>query len=312
MRNRKRLIALFLTMILVFTFFPLEATANSAPPAPFYTFELTNIPEGAVYADILILLGEQDKNYVDADRNHLPDGFSADAEILSYCADGYRSYTFHYRDAASSIYLDEDGRVFFFADSEFVTGLEGEVRYEHENEIYNRGDIRIAILDKCGNLLHISPDLTLTCRDYFSYLDNVFYYDAGTQEFQVEYRDSVSMKLIYVILAFCGMLLTCIAELLVATPFGLTKRYKCTIILTNILSQIVMHTAYLSLYSVFFWKYKYVVILLEVLVYTGEYLWYSRQMWDVSQRRVLAYTMTANTTSLVLGMFTTYSLILPF
>lgn len=310
MKKRSRLLALLLTLILMLPLIPLEASANSPPPVPFYRFQISNLPENAVYVDLLIPLSKSDESYVEADSNKLPEDFSSDAEIINYCDEGFRSYTFHYLDAASDISLDEEGCVYFFADSAFVMDWEGEVRYTHEHEIYELGTIRLAILDRYGNILQVSPVLTLTRRSLFEDLRNEFLYDMQTQEFTVESWKSYFGIALYKFLSILGTLLTCSLELLVAVPFGIQKHRKGMIFWTNAVSQALMYVLYAVLYGVIFWKYRYVVILLEVLVYTGEYLWYSRKMHDVSRRKILLYTVTANTASLILGLFTTYSLIL--
>ena len=307
---KKRLIVLLVTVVLAVGFLPVQVSANSAPPEPFYIFHLTNLPEGAVYADLLIPLRENDENYVEINRNQLPDSFDENAEIIDFHIEGYCSYTFHYRDAVSSISLNEEGKVAFFADAQFLKDWSGESNIIHQYEISGLGYVRIAILDKFGNVLDVSPFLSVHKKGVFSYLDNSFVYDAEIRKFHVEYRTSYFGIYVYLILAFSGMILTCFAEWLAAIPFGLDKEYRWMIEMTNVFSQILMHALYLLLYGVVFWKYKHVVILLEVLVYAGEYLWYSRCMWDIPKKKVLAYTAVANTISLVLGMVTTYSLIL--
>lgn len=302
MKKRFRILTLALTLILLTCMMPLTVSANSPPPPPHYMFQLTNLPEGAAYVDLLIPLETHNEKYVEFDPGKLPNGFSSDAEILSYCENGYRSYTFHYLDAVSAPLLNEEGQVFFFVDAQYVKDYSGKAQDFHREEIYDLGRIRLAVLDRSGNILHVSPVLTLTSRDYFSYLDNDLYYDAETREFRVEYLEKFSAPGWYVVLAFIGMVVTCITELFLAMLFCLLKGNIGTIFLTNCTSQILMHTAYLSLYSVVFWKYSQLVILLEVLVYVGEYLWYARKMPSTSRLRVLLYTITANTASLLLGL----------
>lgn len=310
MKKSSRLLALLLTLILMLPLIPLEASANSPPPLPYYMFQIRNLPVNAVYVDLLIPLDKSDESYVEADSGKLPEDFSPDAEIVNYFEEGFRSYTFHYLNAAADISVDEEGCVYFFADSAFVMGQGGEVRYSHEQEIYELGTIRLAVLDRFGNILQVSPVLTLTRRNMFEYLQNKFLYDMQTQEFVVKSRESFFGTTLYMFVSVLGTILTCSLELLVAVPFGIQKHRRGMIFWTNVVSQALMYVLYIVLYSVIFWKYRYVVILLEVLVYTGEYLWYSWRIHDVSRRKILLYTVTANTASLMLGMFTTYSLIL--
>ena len=312
MKKRNRLSLFVLAIALLVGFMPFEASANSPPPAPFYSFQIHNLPENSAYVDILIPFSESDDYYETVNQDLLPDEFSADAEIIYYCKQGFYSYTFHYRDAASVISLDREGFVYFFADEAFVSDWDGEVRYAHCDDIYERGYIRLAILDKFGNILHVSPTLTLTNRSLFEVLQNEFVYDAESQKFQVERRTSSFGTGLYILISILGTLLTCTLECFVAGVFGLRSVPKGLIFGTNALSQALMYVLYVVLYGVIFWKYKYVVILLEIMVYLGEYHWYCRKMHGVSRKRILFYTVTANTASLILGLFTTYSLILSF
>ena len=80
--TKRRLITFFLAALLLFSC-PTIAFANSPPPEPWYTFLLTNLPEGTVYVDLLIRLKDTDPMYVDLVTENVPETFAEDADILT-------------------------------------------------------------------------------------------------------------------------------------------------------------------------------------------------------------------------------------
>lgn len=61
-----------------------------------------NIPTDTAYIDLLLPISPEDEAYVPYhEANGEAYGISRDSEIVGYCADGYRSYTFHIADAVS-------------------------------------------------------------------------------------------------------------------------------------------------------------------------------------------------------------------
>lgn len=294
---KKRSIAVFLMLILVLTILPLSVSANSPAPALGFYFYLSDLPAGTEYVDLLILLSESDSKYTKLNTENVPDGFPEGAEIFALCEEGFRSYTFHYADAVSAISVGSRGDVIFFEDR----GYEQE-RYAHKEHVTQTGAVRLAMLDEIGNVLKVSPVLSLKPRDFFGYMTGCFFYNGATDEFRAETAGAGIGKILYGILCFAGMVLTCLIERLVAIPFGLKKQYGRLILVTNIVSQILMYVGYVMLYSVIFWKYSYATIILEILIYVGEYLVYHQKMTDIPKVKRFAYAMAANTASLVIGL----------
>ncbi len=110
--------------------------------------------------------------------------------------------------------------------------------------------------------------------------------------------------------------LTCWIEWLVAGPFGFRSGYETTILLTNVITQLGMHSLeFLTLQrrpsfvnNPLLW-YIAVVAILEVLVYVIEFLIYRRKMQNVPRKRILLYTLCANTASLLGGLLLLFILI---
>lgn len=102
-------------------------------------------------------------------------------------------------------------------------------------------------------------------------------------------------------LAF-SMVMTCFSEWLVSLLFQLNHRNDRLIIWTNVVTQILMWLAYILLYGYLLLDKVLVIVTLEVLIYTGEFLFYWRKMREESWLKCLIYTVTANTASLLLGL----------
>lgn len=301
MKRIKRLGAVLLILVLLLPAMAVPASANSPGISPWYEVRLTNLPEGTVWVDLLIRLPESDPQYVPLTQKQLPKGLSRDAHIISYCEEDYRSYTYHYRDALSVTKVGESSRVLFF-----TTGAarenEDTVRFDYADEIYRRGKIRLAMVDGNGNILKVSQPLSLGQDRFLFVPTGGFAYDGAADTLEVSGYVSVFSWMAYLLLAAAGMALTCFAEKQTAALFDLKKRYGKLIVRTNLISQLGMHLGYVLLYGLVFWQYKYATVLLELAVYAGEYLVYRRKMQEIPRKKRLAYVLTANTASLVLGL----------
>ena len=103
-------------------------------------------------------------------------------------------------------------------------------------------------------------------------------------------------------LVLCGMVITCFVEWLVSFVFCLHHRNNRLILWTNVVSQILMWLVYILLCGLFRLEHIWVVVILEVLVYAGEFLVYWKKMHEVSWLKCLLYTVAANTASLLIGL----------
>ena len=275
-------------------------SANSPEFPDYFTVYIYDPPTGAAYVDLLIELPVSDSHYSPLEAQNIPSSFSENAEILTYCdSDGYRSYTFHYQGAKAQIKLKRDGvpHTYFFVDDLMTYDA---TAYQHARDICSRGSVKLAILDQEGNLLHVSEKLGLNNGNMFLTNTNNYYYTLADGKWVVDtFQYGISMIfewLCKAVMIFLNMLL----ELLVASIFGLYEYRRC-IIWTNIASQLLMRIAYRLLRGLIP-TYFVLTLILEVFVYIGEYLVYRRSFTDVSRRKCLAYTLTANTLTLVFGV----------
>ena len=314
MRKRNRLPVLFLVILLALTILPISVSANSPAPSPWYTFVLSDYPQGTVYVDILIRLTESDPHYRELVTENIPNGFSADAEIICFCEDDFRSYTFHYRGARSIIKLDGNNSVTLFTSSTTLYSEETEA-YDHMDDIEQRGEVRIAMLDAQGNILQISKPHSIRPSGLFSYSLGRFYYNAVRDELIVDTHSNMVAVIILTVIGLLGMIWTCVVERLVALAYDGIKNYTRLIVLTNVVSQFLMRAGQILLP----WllgrvghpiSYFLLVLVLEVVVYLCEYLFYHTKMVDVPWRKCLEYTIYANTASAVSGLLLMWIFIL--
>ena len=194
------------------------------------------------------------------------------------------------------IKIGNDQAVFFFTDAPDNNPL-----WEHQDDVYDRGRIRLALLDEKGNILQISRTFSVKSQFIFEYQYNTFHYDAGEDVLERDTRFNTSAMILFAFLSIAGLILTCFLENTIALPFGLWKGYGKLILRTNILSQILMRLLHVLLYGWIFNRYVFTVVVLEILVYSGEFLFYRKKIKDVSWKRILWYTITANTVSLAVS-----------
>lgn len=101
---------------------------------------------------------------------------------------------------------------------------------------------------------------------------------------------------------------TCFIEWLVSVPFGMNSECKKVILITNAITQFVMHlleVAFLAVTAVpgaFWLAFPVFIVILEILVYVTEFMVYRDKMLGFPTWQILLYTILANTASLMLGL----------
>ena len=178
--KHRRLFALLVLLCMILCL-PLPVSANSPPPKDWFEVQFSNLPQGTVYLDLLVYLPESDPYYTPLEEANLPEGISPDAQIVTYCQEDFRSYTFHYRDAKSAISVKGTNTITYFFDNIiFNNTIDGDsIRYKHLNDVLEKGEIRLAMLDAEGSILHISPVFRLETRKFMGILTRDLVYDAA-------------------------------------------------------------------------------------------------------------------------------------
>lgn len=101
----------------------------------------------------------------------------------------------------------------------------------------------------------------------------------------------------------------CLVEWLVSIPFKMHEEYKYVIILTNICTQIILHTLEFLFFGLYTDVLIYLMLILfplgialEIVVYVIEFFIYYKKMLGFSTLQIFLYTVCANAASLFLGL----------
>ena len=112
----------------------------------------------------------------------------------------------------------------------------------------------------------------------------------------------VDLVIIVFLLILPKMLLTMGTEWLIALWFGYERKFRRKILWMNVWSQLLMRLGDLILRGIYRWNYLPAVVLLEICVYGGEYVFCAGNFPQISRKRVAMYVICANTASLLLGL----------
>jgi hypothetical protein len=294
-------------LLLIFAFsLPTVVFANAPAPADHLTVALANIPDNAVYVDLLIKISQDDANFIDFQPNDYADSISESSEIVTYSQDGYYSFTFHYKDSKSNIKIDH-----YYDDLDCVKFCEGleynEYLTQYESLLNNYNDVKIALLDKDFNIITVSNAAKLPeVNNLYNFYGEINY-DFTDNKIDVDISKN------YYFIVFGGIFLIGImsmsigTEILVSLLFGFRGKRLLIILLTNTCTQIIMRLLYLVL------PFTYLIetIILEIMVYVTEFLVYKKYLKQEKTTTIGWYTVIANTLSLMLGIwFNSYILAL--
>lgn len=287
----KKLASLTLVMFIVLAL-ALPVAANGPGPDYFCSFTFKNLPENTAYVDLLIKLSPEDAAYKTLNNLNLPKSFSAESPIAVYSQDGYCSYSLHYAYASMMIEVKNDRGTLF--DKTLV-----DLRTSGKAD-----QLKLAMIDGEGNILQVSAPHSFQNKTRFIFMELVgqVYYDAQADTLEIPEQVNLFLILTFVFLSIGGLALTLVVEYYASWPFGLDRKFGKLILLTNLVSQLLMRLVDLLIRGFIGFDYVYMVLILEVLVYTGEFLFYRKKMLGVSWKKCLLYTFTANTLSLVLGL----------
>ena len=297
MNFKKLFFAFVIVSILVFSS-ALPVFANAPAPANHLMVVLSNLPDDAVYADLLVRISQDDPNFVDFQSNNYADSVSKSSEIVSYSDDSFYSFTFHYKDAKSSIRIEPYYNDLFYVD--FCNGLAYQdylTQYESLRNHYR--DVKIALLDKDFNIIVVSESTRLPKENNAFVFDGIIYFDFNANSLDFETRINPYFIIFGGFFSILIMFVSVGTETVASLLLGFKGRQALTILTVNICSQVIMRLLYLVL------PFTYLIetIILEVCVYTVEFLIYKKRFKETSIIKIVGYTIAANTLSLLLGIF---------
>lgn len=296
MKNIKKQFVFFALFLVFITALPMTASANSPIPKHYLTINLTDLPENAVYADLLIKIDQNDSKYVDFQHSAYGNDKNQIKEIADYSRDGFVSYTIHYNNAQSNVKIEHSYEDIY--NVTFCKGIEyGEFKTQYEDLISNYPTLKIAILDKDYNIITVSNEVTIPQEKHIRFYDYIDYNVAAN-----EIAANASINPYY--LLFAGffsiviMLSSVIIEVIVAACFKIKGSKLTMVLVVNTCTQIIMRI----LYFVVPLGYVIQTIIFEIMVYGGEFLIYKKCFKDKKVSTILIYTIVANTLSLLLGI----------
>ncbi|MDR0294669.1 MAG: hypothetical protein LBH91_00515 [Prevotellaceae bacterium] len=277
-------------------------------PAKSITAEITNNPEASVYADLLIQINPESAEYTDFNESNgqLFD-ISYNSAIAQYAENGFASFTFHYLGSASNIVLSSNanGSDYLYADFTRIANDDS----QFNNISANYHVMKIALLDKSGNILKISDVLDINPKKT-GYFTGHLYYDANSGEAKAGYFERSAffgvfyLFLILFIPIVFPIIISIAIELVIALPFRIKPVRK--VLIMNIITQIIL-VVFMSFCRL---PYIQTLIIIEIFVYLSEFGAYTLLFKNISKLRLMLYTIFANTASLAIGiLLNTYELL---
>lgn len=297
MNKFKKSFSIIILLFIIAFSVPIEVFANAPAPAEHLTVVLSNMPDDVVYADLLVKISEDDPNFVDFQSNIYSDAVLKSNEIVNYSEGGFYSFTFHYKNSKSNIkiehYYDEYSYVDFCNGSEYQDYLT-----QYESLLNHYRDIKVALLDENFNIVRVSPAIQLPEENNAFVFDGAIYYDFDANSLDCDTRINPYFVVFGGLISILIMMLSVGIEIVISLLFRFRGRQTLTILIVNICSQVMMRLLYLVL------PFTYLIetIILEIMVYTVEFLIYKRNFKETSTIRTISYTIIANTVSLLLGI----------
>lgn len=290
----KRLFCLLFVCILFVGSLSTDAFARADVAA--YRLTCSDLPAGTEYVDLLIKLPTTDPRYTPLVEENLPEDFSENAQIITYCADDYRSYTFHYKDALSQISVDDPDGISFLAN--------GNAQADHIGDITARGNIKLSMLDANGNIIKVSAPLSLKPKGVFVRTTPYLHYDAQSDTLDVGKESYFLAVLIIFIIILVIMVVHCVVKWLIAQLFDIWILNEKLILLTGALTYIFQWSVLFVSLTYFFLVFPVVAFILVILPLAVEIIVYRWKMQGVSLGRCLSYTLVSNFFSLIAAIIT--------
>ena len=303
---RKFLWRLIICFVFLVFSVPFNVSANAPPPSPWLSFYLKNLPSNIVNADLLIEINPSNPRYVSVNMQNLEqNNISAESEIVLYNADGFMSFTFHYKDAVSLVEVYGDhgkgrmnksegiGYIVFCRDAEYNI-----FHTQFEDLKKNFQTFRLVFFDENGTIISVSNDFSLPKARNLFVIQNTLTYDYETNNIYVSSHINPWFILISLCTIAFYVTLSVLIEFIVAIVFRFKGKALTFVVFTNMITQLSMRVAYVFLPL----PHLFSVILLEFFVYSSEFFIYrkSKAMANEKTMKILIYTVVANTLSLVI------------
>jgi hypothetical protein len=294
MKKLKKLFFVFIIVYILVFSSALPVFANAPMPADHLTVVLSNLPDDAVYVDLLVKINQDDPNFVDFQSNNYSDSVSKSSEIVSYSDGSFYSFTFHYKNSKSNIKIEH-----YYDDLYYVDFCNGYYLTQYESLRNHYRDVKVALLDKDFSIIVVSESIQLPKENNAFVFDGEIYSDFNTNSLDFDTRINPYFVVFGGFFSILIMMVSIGNEVGASLLFGFRGRQTLTVLIVNICSQVIMRLLYLVL------PFTYLIetIVLEVCVYTAEFFIYKKYFKGTSVIKLVGYTLSANTLSLLLGIF---------
>lgn len=285
----KKIIRSLTVCLVVLVFLPTVAFASK--PVVAYILTCTGLPEGTEYVDLLIKLPTTDPCYTPLVAENVPDSFAEDAEIISYCIDNYRSYTFHYNGAISQIAVGDPNGLSYFRNGMDVA--------HHLDDVKSRGEIKLAMLDASGNIIKVSAPQSLKPKGLFVRITPQLHYNARLDTLDVGKESYFDLVLIIYMIILIIMVVHCVVKWLTARLFRVWILSEKLILITAA-STYLFRWSVLLVVAIFCFPVFWIIAgILIVLLFAAELIIYRWKMLGVSFARCLCYTLVSDFLSVI-------------
>ena len=289
-KNRSIKFLVYILIIVAFIATTLRVSANSPGPTNrIMVYFGTEYSEEFTFVDLLIPLATNSSEYI-AYNEVIGEEYSidSDSQIVNYSEDGFVSYSFHYKEAVSSMEIEEP-REYSSSKAEFPEAKGSLLRDKMEV-------IKVALLDEKGNIVHVTEEIRIGGMKVY-----VFWGTIRIDPHTFEVVDNGS-SLNFFALIFISILMSIritfsvSTEVLVAHLFKIPKLHK--IALLNIAAQVIL-TIFMMETSL---PYVHAVIIGEIAVYLIEGIALTQMYKTIKNSKLIICNVVANTVTLCLGL----------
>ena len=176
MQKEKMMKKLLLIIVLLFVL-PVQSVFAAMKPADTITLDINNIPNDAVYIDVLFNF-KDGENYTELDKEYMKRYDFDITELAAYDEDDFVSFSCHYRGGNKADMHIKEGKTVFVGEEEFR-------RFR-----LNDNSLKLAVLDKDGHIMQVSEPVKTDDPEKSIYLVGDIKYDVGENRIDPELFDN--------------------------------------------------------------------------------------------------------------------------
>lgn len=190
---------LFLIIVLLFVL-PVQSVFAAMKPADTITLDISNIPNDAVYIDVLFDF-KDGESYTELDKEYMKRYDFDITELAGYDEDGFVSFSCHYRGGNKADMHIKEGKTVFVGEEEFR-------RFK-----LNDNSLKLAVLDKDGHIIQVSDTVKTDDPEKSIYLVGDIKYNVAEDRIQPDLFDNsyggttVNEPIYYCVIAVLGGLI---------------------------------------------------------------------------------------------------------